>query len=640
MFFPSDFLEIIILIGIIVFIRNLSHRVKRLEKFIESNLVQPKAEKDYQEIQQSQEKQVAIPESVIDYIKKQLKQGVAKDEVKNFLVANGWPALDIENILNTLTTNQDQATPPIAFQEESKETLSKRFIKWLKQDWLLKIGAFLLLIGFGWFVTYAFLNNWIGPMGRIAFGIIAGTLIMLLGYWRIQNYVTQGSIFLVLGSTIIILTIFAARYVYDFFTPFSALVVMFLSTAFVGLASVKYNNSSLAFMSLILASIVPFLTVAPTLDYVGLFSYLLVVILGTIWIVFLIGKRELTVAALTIVVLYSLPHLFSLNPDEILMKKLLLFAYAFSAIFFITNTAGFLKLKDREVVSDIISAGGNGLFLLAWIMKAAPQEWQSLIISFWMLVFTIGAFWVFRITQSRGPFYIYAGVAIAMLAAATSIELNGSALTIAYTIESGLIVLITYLVLRDIAIAERISLLLIGPIVLSFNSISSSNWFYGVLHSDFFVLLILALTLFGLGIFFLKPVRESNNEELQKRNFYLLIAASFYVYVLLWLSLHAGLKNDNFATMISLAIYTIVGIITYLYGFKKQKTGLRFYGGVLIGFVVVRLLLVEVWLMELEIRILTFFLIGALLISTAFLGFHKRKNNSLNNSSDNSSYEK
>lgn len=39
----------------------------------------------------------------------------------------------------------------------------------------------LLLIGFGWLTTYAFLNNWIGPMGRIALGIIAGSLFILLG---------------------------------------------------------------------------------------------------------------------------------------------------------------------------------------------------------------------------------------------------------------------------------------------------------------------------------------------------------------------------------------------------------------------------------------------------------------------------
>ena len=106
---------------------------------------------------------------------------------------------------------------------ESGDTWVYKFAVWLKEDWLLKVGAFLLLIGFGWLATYAFLNNWIGPMGRIALGIIAGALILVLGWWRIRKYLNQGGVFIVLGSTTILLTIFAAREIYGFFTPLSAL---------------------------------------------------------------------------------------------------------------------------------------------------------------------------------------------------------------------------------------------------------------------------------------------------------------------------------------------------------------------------------------------------------------------------------
>ena len=47
----------------------------------------------------------------------------------------------------------------------------------------------------------------IGPMGRITLGIIAGSLFILLGYWRIKDYINQGSVFLVLGSTVLLLTV-------------------------------------------------------------------------------------------------------------------------------------------------------------------------------------------------------------------------------------------------------------------------------------------------------------------------------------------------------------------------------------------------------------------------------------------------
>ena len=80
-----------------------------------------------------------------------------------------------------------------------------RFLSWLKENWLLKLGALLLLMGFGWLVTYAFLNNWIGPSGRIAFGLVAGALILILGAWRIRIHVTEGSVFVALGATVILL---------------------------------------------------------------------------------------------------------------------------------------------------------------------------------------------------------------------------------------------------------------------------------------------------------------------------------------------------------------------------------------------------------------------------------------------------
>lgn len=624
------FIIVILFLIVILVVLNLHRRVRKLEQMVKSGMAKIAPELSPGAIpSQPPKQQPRVPGKLLDYVKQQLGQGISREEIKSALMANGWALSDIDNAFHSIiATAPKSATVPSA--EPTGPTTSEKFVAWLKEDWLMKLGAMLLLIGFGWLTTYAFLNNWIGPMGRITLGIIAGALFILLGWWRIKKYVHQGGVFLVLGSTTILLTIFAAREIYGFFTPLSALIVMFLSTAFVALASVRYNNRALALASLILASIAPLLTNAPATNYVGLFSYLFVVTLGAIWIVVLTGRRELTTAALIMITFYSLPHLLSFTSAD--KETLLLFAYAFAAVFFLTNTAGILKLKDREIIPDVVTAAGNGLFLLAWIMVAAQDEWKSLIISAWMVVFAVGAFLIFRVTQRREPFYIYAGVGIAMLAAATSAELKGATLTIAYTIESGIISLITYAFLRDIKIAERISLLLIGPIILSFDSINSRAWARGVIHKDFFVLLVLGLTLLGLGAFFLSRVKEIDDKKPQQLiHAMLLIVGSAYAYALLWLSLHAGLLNDNTAVMISLVVYTIIGLIAYFYGLANEKKGLRLYGGVLVGLVIGRLLLVDVWMMKLASRIVTFFLIGALLVSTAFLEKKRQKKEISNN---------
>ncbi|MDD5103030.1 MAG: DUF2339 domain-containing protein [Candidatus Peribacteraceae bacterium] len=498
-------------------------------------------------------------------------------------------------------------------------TALELFAQWAKQDWLLKLGALLLIIAFGWLTTYAFMNNWIGPMGRIALGIGAGVLFLLLGFFRIRKFIHQGGVFLVLGSTVILMTIFAARSVYGFFTPTTALAVMFLSTAFVGLASVKYNSRALALSSLILASVAPLFTHSPDPNLVGLFTYLLIVILGAVWIAIIIRRHELTAAALIIVALYSVPVLGSRPVD---LPTLLLIAYAFSAAFFVTNTAGLLKLEKKEMLPDLLTAAGNGLFLLAWIMIAAPDEWKSLIIVGWMLVFVIGAFSIFTISHKREPLYVYVGVGIAMLAAALSSELQGATLTIAYTLEAGVVALLAFGLLKDLKLALRTCLLFVGPIALSIDSLTSYRWFMGIPYEDFFVLLILGVILLGLGTFFWSQARATKTTDCVFPSGLLADAGSLYLYALLWLSLQATLLNAT-AVMTALAVYTIIGLITHLTGKANGQQGLKVYGGVVLGCVVARLLLIDVWSMELSGRIITFFLVGALLISTAFVGRKK-----------------
>jgi uncharacterized membrane protein len=544
------------------------------------------------------------------------------------LVANHKAGISVKDetpapVVQSINTPQPQVVQNQVVN--TGPTVSNRFVNWLKDDWLLKIGAGLLIIGFGWLTTYAFLNNWIGPMGRIALGIIAGSFFIALGWWRIQKYIHQGGVFMVIGSTVILLTIFAGREIYDFFTPLTALMVMFISTLFIGIASAKYKSNALALAGLILASVAPLLTNSPTNDYVGLFSYLLVVILGLVWVVTMTGNRALTFAGLIIFALYSSPYILSFASSD--KGTLLLFAYLFAIIFFITNTFGILKSK--VITFDVLNAGLNGLLLLFWIASAGSTEWKSLIITAWTLVFLVAAFAIYKITQRKEPFFVYSGIGIIMLATATAIELNGHYLTIAYTFEIAVIMLLSYIFTKNVKLTAKLSWLFVGPITLSLGSIDTYAWKNSIIHADFFVLFILAIVLLGIGSFIYLKDKTSNDFVSKSLITTLITIGSIYVYILIWLSLHAGLTNDNTATMISLTIYTLIGLFIYFKGLSRQSRLFKIYGGILVGFVVLHLLIVDIWSMSMSGKIITFFLIGALLIATAFIG--KKQKIQINN---------
>ena len=329
-----------------------------------------------------------------------------------------------------MTQNRPVDFTPQVVEGYKTESVVNNFIVWVKQDFMVKLGAFLLLIAFGWFVSYAFANNWIGAMGRIMLGLIFGALIMALGMWRIETRPHQGGIFMVLGSSIVILTLYAARELYDMFTPTVALVMMFLSVALVSFVSVRYSRKNLALSGLILAGVAPLFTATPDPDVVGLSLYLLVTVLGTLWVVYLRGWSVLTFAALGIVFLYHLPYIDSMNETGIW------FGFLFTAIFFVANLVGLIANKGGEnKKSHLFTAVGTGIYVILWILGGVADEWQSLVLVLWMLVFSVGGFILYRALDKLTPFYIYGGTSIILLAAATAVELSGPVLTIAYTLE-------------------------------------------------------------------------------------------------------------------------------------------------------------------------------------------------------------
>jgi hypothetical protein len=322
-----------------------------------------------------------------------------------------------------------------------------------------------------------------------------------------------------------------------------------------------------------------------------------------------------------VVSLYSIPYVFGHEPAN----TLLLFAYVFAALFFVTNTMGILKLKEKNIIPDSLTAAGNGIFLLTWIVTKAPEDWKSLIITGWMLAFVTVAFAAFKVLKKREPFYVYAGVGITMLAAATATELSGSALTIALTIEVGMISYIAHVLLKENAISDRLCLLFFIPGILSISSIQSRAWSSGVFNNDFFVLCIFAVTLLALGTFYAVK-RDKPQGTIRHTTSALLIVGSLYGFRLLWLSLHAGLYSSALATMASLFIYTLVGLAAYFFGRVHDQKGLGRYGGAVLGCVIARLLVVDVWNMPMASRFVTFFVIGILLMSTAF--FARKKTHS------------
>lgn len=494
----------------------------------------------------------------------------------------------------------------------------EQFGHWISQDFLVKLGALFLLIALGWFVSYAIANDWIGPQGRIALGMLASVAFMLLGVWRMRYFAQQGAIFLVLGAVGVLLTLFAARSLFDLFTPASALFVALLTMTLVGFVAVQYRRGSLAYAALIVGSVAPLLVNSPDPDPVLFFAYLLTVAAGALWVVWHTGWTGLILTSLIITFSYSLLWLLE-AADE--WELVAMFSFIFVALYYVTNIVSLVRRRaegDRHLTVHTLTALGTAIFLFVWVQTAVAEEMQSFHYVLWSLVFAVGTYIVYRQTANRPAFYLYASTSAALLAFATAAELDGANLVIAFWFEVAALVIALAWLTRQLVLSAALSWLFVVPMVLSLPYLAYQEW-SEPFGSEFAALTFGALLLITCERVF-QLFRTPSDDRTPNIRFVLdalPVIAGLYLMHLIWAITHLTLV-DGVATTISLVVYTIAGLVLLAHGKASHRELTRYAGYGLIGFVVFRLLLVDVWALSIEGRIITFVLVGCLLLSTAF----------------------
>lgn len=495
--------------------------------------------------------------------------------------------------------------------------------EWFRENLILKIGVLMLLAGFGWFVSYAFIHNWIGPVGRITLGVLAGTLITIFGTIRLYKDKTQGIAFTILGSALVIITVLAGQYFYDFFSPLSVLFIVFLVSLYVSFSAFAHSLENLAVYGLLVSLTAPYFSHTREMDPVVMYLYLFVISATTIWVAVAKNWRTTMPIGVTGVLLYSLTFFWG-NSDFLSTKyTILLISYITAIMYLVVNISSLIKNQIKISGGDVYLTIVNTATIIGITMAIVPTIYQSLTIAGWMLVYAFSGFFVFSKTKNEKMFFIHSLISILLLAIATTIELSGHTLVIAFAIEAAVIIVASYVVTEKIKISANFAFLMIVPFIMSLPSFISSKWDTGVMHSDFAVLAVVAGVLLALGIFF--RLNKENETEEFKINHLMFILSTFYVYSLIWLSSGAMFQNSDMAVFVSLFIYTIIGLITHFTGLFKHHVVLKNYGMVLLVLVVLRLVVVDVWNMELSLRIVTFIVLGIMFISTAFISKSQNK---------------
>ncbi len=510
-----------------------------------------------------------------------------------------------------------------------KKSVVEKFFIWLSKDWPMKVGGFFVIAAIGWFVTYAASVGWLSETARVVLGYLASVSAIGFGAIRVDKEKTQGNLFLIIGIAAMLISTLAGIY-YEIIIHAVGMFVMLVSVGFVTLISLKQKSMSLTSSMIFFGAIIP-LFFAFGVSSTTIFIYLFILTLGTLWVVSFTSWRGLTTLMLAVVGFYSIVYMAT-DFGNIESIYNIVLSFVFAGVFYVANVSSIIK-SEKPSNFDIMTALGIGTLMLIWILSFASAEFEVFFLLIAVLFFAGASYLIFTQTGRKSPTAIYAGVTAALFAVATALQFDGPVLVTAYLVETSAVAIITlYFVRASVNSGTRSLLTIICaiPVLMSLGAVAGLFDYLDNPYRDsllnympeLFTVFMACITMFAVAIAILRATNIENKENM---TFFRIFAYTGGIFglLLIWFVTHLFMGDDDVATFTALVIYTIVGVGFYVMGVKERYKPYMLVGGLLFGVVVARVLFVEFWDMDIVMRIITSFVLGSLLISTAFIKKNK-----------------
>ena len=450
-----------------------------------------------------------------------------------------------------------------------KEYMEPAFITWLKEDWLLKFGGILVIMGVLFFLSLAYTN--VGPLGKISIGYIFGATLMIFGFWYASRQLIGGSAIHLIGAVSIIITTYLAQqpdYNNLFGAPL-AMMLMFLTTVCIALTAFAYERAPLAHVGLCLAGAVPLFTGTVNNGFTMLLVYLLVVIVGVLWLAFVTRWRTLIALSLIGFSGYSAVFITGGMGDAPMTSTQVLLVALFGAVFFLTSLFSIMRTNGETGKEDGLVALLNAGLAIMWVTGEATTELVPVIIALIGLIYAAGFFCVYKITNKHTSFIIYGGVALGMVATAVMFELEGKAETVTLLLMGAGATVFTYYLSKDEAVTKLIGLFNILPLLSVLQSIGAIervhlfNRGMDTVWKDFLLVGIAIVVYLALYMYFAKVSKSLSRVAL--------FTAIGLIIIETWQIMHL-LTSDTFATSLSLLVIGVgLTVFAYFYSDKDEK---------------------------------------------------------------------
>ena len=515
-------------------------------------------------------------------------------------------------------------------------------------QWLNRIGIVAVLIGVSYFLKYAFDNQWIGPTGRVAIGLLAGIAVVWWSEWfRGRGHQVFSYSLKAVGIGVLYLSLWAAFQLYHLIPANVAFFAMAVVTVSTVIMALRQDAEVIAAFAIAGGFATPLLISTGQNRQLELFSYVALLDLGTLVLIAVRPWKRLLmgsfIATLTLYVGWYSRYYTSSQ-----FTRTLIFASIFFAIFSLAPLVSRSKLSGTRyfagristalVIISLLNAVAY-FFQLAALFDDFPQKQQQSLLA-WSAV-GIAALYLLlsremgRQAEAQGPQksqlmpLLHIAIAIGFLTIAIPLKLDTHWITIGWLVEAAVLLWISQRANSRLLQYLGGSALVLGILRLLFiDNFNTQRLIFNARFATYAVAIAVlagiiryagknpqyvtitrvttvalnALALFGLNYevrdYFARRLYVDWARYTPTGNWRQTALVRDFAYSALWMAYGGSL----------MAI-----------GFWRRSAFLRWQALALIAFTIAKVFVYDVWSLDKGYRILSFIVLGVLLLAISFL---------------------
>jgi len=497
--------------------------------------------------------------------------------------------------------------------------------------WFSRVGIVALLFSVSYFLKWAFDNNWIGPSGRVAIGILLGALMLPWSQWLLGRgyaYFSEGIV--ALGEATLFLSVWAGCQYYTLYSRDVGFFAMIAITAVMAAIAIGRNSQRIAVLSLVGGLLTPVLASSGKNQQVVLFTYLLVLGAGALAMQWKKNWASLVPIMFTGAQVYFWGWYGEFFASNSPLERTVAFATLFFLLFAMLPAIRAMSgtgLGVSEILLLLMNpfAYSIALFVLLW-----PADKWPLTLLFLALAAAHVA--IARLStppredQNALPRLLYAGLALTFLTLAIPIRLEGNSITLSLAVEAAVLIWTGFRAANSFLRQAGYLLLAIASLRLVILPPDGGMLFFNARFAAYLVL----IGCFTVALWSARKHASSlgGSEQVEVAFF----AVVINLCALLALSLEfwdyfgkASTGIDGaLAQHLSLSLlWTIYASALLFAGIKSVSALLRWQSLVLFGAVMGKVFLYDLSFLNRGYRILSFLVLGAVLMAVSF--YYTRK---------------